>query len=198
MKKIIKKLSIFLLILIFLLASCTGKSEDGLGELKRGEDKPQNSETLEDKESEKDKISNKQDSKYSRQEDDSYIYLDELDLAGDGYYYTLEEVASYLWTRGYLPSNFIKKKEAYSLGWDPKEGNLWDVSDKAVIGGDRFGNREGLLPKARARTYYEADIDYNGGRRNAKRLVYSDDGLMFYTDDHYNTFKEVKIKDEKS
>ncbi|WP_276648398.1 ribonuclease domain-containing protein [Trichococcus flocculiformis] len=59
------------------------------------------------------------------------------------------------------------------------------------IGGDCFGNREGLLPKKSGRTYYEADIDYDGGYRGAERIVYSNDGLIFYTDDHYESFEQL-------
>ncbi|MGN1069057.1 MAG: ribonuclease domain-containing protein [Candidatus Fimadaptatus sp.] len=56
------------------------------------------------------------------------------------------------------------------------------------IGGDRFGNREGLLPDARGRQYYECDVNYDGGYRGGERIVFSSDGLIYYTCDHYNTF----------
>ena len=59
------------------------------------------------------------------------------------------------------------------------------------IGGDRFGNYEGLLPKESSRQYYECDIDYNGGYRNEKRIIYSNDGLIYYTEDHYESFEEI-------
>ncbi len=74
---------------------------------------------------------------------------------------------------------------------DADRGNLWDVTDEMSIGGDRFGNREGLLPDASGRKWYEADIDYDGGRRNAKRIVFSNDGLIYYTDDHYESFEQL-------
>lgn len=73
------------------------------------------------------------------------------------------------------------------MGWDAEKGNLWDVSDKMSIGGDRFSNREGLLPEGKK--YFECDIDYKGGYRGAKRLVYSDDGWIYYTADHYERFE---------
>ena len=94
-----------------------------------------------------------------------------------------------------LPSNFITKKEATKLGWVSKEGNLWDVAPGKSIGGDYFGNYEGLLPEANDRDYYECDIDYEGGRRNGKRIVYSNDGLIYYTNDHYQSFKEITYED---
>lgn len=106
-----------------------------------------------------------------------------------------DDVARYLFTYGELPPNFITKGDARDLGWDAQKGNLWEVTDHMSIGGDRFGNREGLLPKKEGRQYYEADIDYDGGYRGAKRIVYSNDGLVFYTDDHYESFEELHEED---
>ena len=76
-------------------------------------------------------------------------------------------------------------------GWDSKEGNLWDVAYGKSIGGSRFGNYEGQLPSQKGRTYYECDIDYEGGYRGPERLIYSNDGLIFYTSDHYQTFEQL-------
>lgn len=112
-------------------------------------------------------------------------------LDKDGWYYSKEDVSLYIYTYGYLPDNYITKDEAYDLGWNSKEGNLWDVADGMCIGGDRFGNYEGLLPKESSRQYYECDIDYNGGYRNEKRIIYSNDGLIYYTEDHYESFEEI-------
>ena len=109
----------------------------------------------------------------------------------DGWYYSKEDVCTYLQTYGELPDNFITKNEASQLGWNSREGNLWDVADGMCIGGDTFGNREGLLPKQTGRQYYECDIDYQGGYRNEKRIIYSDDGLIYYTEDHYESFEEI-------
>lgn len=106
----------------------------------------------------------------------------------DGYYTSKEDVALYIYTYEKLPKNFITKKGATDLGWKSKEGNLWDVTDKMSIGGDRFGNREGRLPNSKDRQYYECDIDYQGGYRDAERIVYSNDGLVYYTEDHYESF----------
>lgn len=110
-------------------------------------------------------------------------------LDEDGYYTSKEDVALYLHIYGHLPDNYLTKSEAKDLGWVASEGNLWDVTDHMSIGGDSFGNREGKLPKKKGRKYYECDIDYDGGTRNAKRIIYSNDGLIYYTGDHYNTFE---------
>lgn len=105
----------------------------------------------------------------------------------DGYYYSKDEVALYIHTYGELPENFITKSEAEDLGWEG--GSVERYLEGAAIGGDKFGNREGLLPKKSGRTYYECDIDTNGrSSRGAKRIVFSNDGLIYYTDDHYESF----------
>ena len=95
----------------------------------------------------------------------------------DGSYTSRDEVALYLHTYGKLPKNFILKKEAEEQGFRFGEGD--------------FGDYDGKLPDKSGRRYYECDIDYTGGRRNAKRLVYSNDGLIFYTEDHYKTFTQL-------
>jgi len=110
-------------------------------------------------------------------------------------YTTPEEVAYYLHLFDELPPNYITKDEAEAKGWVPSEGNLWDVTDQKLIGGDRFYNREGRLPSASGRIFFEADVNYEGGYRGAERLVYSNDGLIYYTDDHYDTFT-LKYGDE--
>ncbi len=105
----------------------------------------------------------------------------------DGWYYSAEDVSLYLYVYGYLPDNFITKSEAEALGWSG--GSVEKYAEGCAIGGDKFGNREGLLPKADGRQYYECDIDTNGqNSRGAKRIVFSNDGLIFYTDDHYESF----------
>lgn len=113
----------------------------------------------------------------------------QLSVEESGEYTSKDEVAAYLYEFGHLPDNFITKKEAKALGWDSKEGNLDEVATGKSIGGDYFGNYEEVLPEADGRTYHECDIDYEGGHRNAKRIVYSDDGLIYYTEDHYETFE---------
>lgn len=109
----------------------------------------------------------------------------------DGYYYDLESVVLYLDEYGKLPKNFITKKEAEKLGWEG--GPVSDYYDGGAIGGSHFGNYEKLLPDG---DYKECDIDTNGTKgRGAKRLVFSSDGKYYYTDDHYESFHEVVIKD---
>lgn len=110
----------------------------------------------------------------------------------DGHYTDVQNVKDFIVAFDKLPDNYITKDEAYDLGWVPNEGNLHDVAPGMSIGGDYFGNFEGHLPDDPSRDYYEADINYDGGYRGAERLVFSDDGLFFYTDDHYETFEEVK------
>lgn len=109
----------------------------------------------------------------------------------DGSYTTPEDVAEYIHTFGTLPNNFITKSEAKALGWDNKKGNLWDVADGKSIGGDYFGNYEELLPKAKDRVYTECDVNYEGGYRGSERIIFSNDGLIYYTDDHYKTFTQL-------
>ena len=106
----------------------------------------------------------------------------------DGSYTTPEDVAEYIHTFGTLPGNFITKKEAQNLGWSSSAGNLWDVAPGKSIGGDKFGNREGLLPDG---SYHECDVNYQGGYRGAERLIYSDSGEIYYTNDHYKTFTQL-------
>ncbi len=107
----------------------------------------------------------------------------------DGEYSTKDEVALYLHLYGRLPSNYITKQEARDLGWDSGEGNLWTVAPGKSIGGDYFGNREELLAKKKGRSYYECDINYAGGYRGGERIVFSDDGLIYYSADHYENFE---------
>ena len=109
-------------------------------------------------------------------------------LPEDGAYTTKEDVALYIYTYGCLPDNFITKKEAQDLGWPG--GNLEPYAPGMCIGGSRFGNYEGLLPDAKGRTWTECDIDTLGARsRGAKRIVFSNDGLIYYTEDHYESFE---------
>lgn len=115
----------------------------------------------------------------------------EAEILEEGYYTSKEDVSCYIHMFAHLPDNFITKKEAEALGWDNKAGNLWEVAPGKSIGGGRFGNYEELLPDADGRKYYECDIDYDGGYRNEKRIVYSNDGLIFYTEDHYESFEQL-------
>ncbi len=111
-----------------------------------------------------------------------------------GAYTSMAEVAVYLSVYGRLPDNYITKREAQALGWDNRAGNLDEVAPGKSIGGDRFGNYEGTLPDAKGRTWTECDIDSDGGYRNGLRIVFSSDGLIYYSDDHYTTFTQVVVE----
>lgn len=112
---------------------------------------------------------------------------EELLLAEDGSYDSAEDVSLYLLQYGHLPSNYMSKKQARSLGWSG--GSLEEYAPGMCIGGDRFGNYEELLPEKEGRIYTECDIDTLGAdSRGAKRLVFSNDGLIYYTEDHYESF----------
>ena len=118
-------------------------------------------------------------------EDETTAGSEEELLPEDGSYTTAEDVALYIHQYGHLPDNFITKKEAQALGWEG--GGLEAYAPGKCIGGDRFGNYEGLLPEDRS--YTECDVDTLGAKsRGAKRIVFSDDGLIYYTEDHYESF----------
>ena len=102
-----------------------------------------------------------------------------------------QSIADYLFAHGELPDNFLTKQEARELGWDSSRNYVSDVAPGMSIGGDRFGNYEGRLPEVKGRKYYEADCWYTGGKRNAYRIIYSNDGHVWYTEDHYQTFTEL-------
>ena len=111
------------------------------------------------------------------------------------YYYDVENVVLYLTAYDELPPNYITKNQARKLGWEG--GSVERYQKGAAIGGDTFGNREGLLPEAPGRHYTECDIDTDGyGSRGARRLIFSDDGLFFYTSDHYESFQEVTVTED--
>lgn len=134
------------------------------------------------------RLTNDKDIKISQEFIEENIGEEGKTLDEDGSYYSLEDVSSYLVEFNHLPPNYITKKEAMDLGWSPKDGNLWLVSDKAVIGGDYFGNFEGNLPEG---NYREADVNYEGGRRGAERIVFDEDINIYYTKDHYETFERI-------
>lgn len=117
----------------------------------------------------------------------SEVIETELTIDEDGTYTTMEDVALYIHIYGTLPHNFITKNEARSLGWEG--GSLEPYAPGMCIGGDYFGNYEGLLPEAPGREYHECDINTLGARsRGAERIIFSNDGLIYYTGDHYESF----------
>ena len=123
--------------------------------------------------------------------DDSDSIFDNILVEEDEYYSSKEEVAVYIHEFGHLPDNYITKREAQDLGWDKSQNYVGEVAEGMSIGGDKYGNYEGTLPEKKGRKYYECDIDYSGKKRNAKRIIYSNDGLIFYTEDHYETFEQL-------
>lgn len=115
------------------------------------------------------------------------IAVEKGDISEDGQYFDKDNVALYIHTYGKLPSNFVTKKVAEQAGWE--NGSVEDYLPGKAIGGDYFGNYQDLLPKKSGREYHECDIDTNGkSTRGSKRIIYSNDGLIYYTDDHYETF----------
>ena len=196
LRKLLWWLPIIILGLMFALGACT-RQEAKKESAKTESAKIESSKT----ESVKD---GKNQSKYSTSEEETTTITEseeetiqesatekEVQVEENGNYTSKVEVALYIHTYGKLPVNYITKKEAQDMGWDPSKGNLSDILPGMSIGGSAFGNYEGALPRANGRRYFECDIDYDGGYRGAKRLVYSNDGLVFYTEDHYNTFEQI-------
>ena len=110
-----------------------------------------------------------------------------VSVTEDGQYDSKDEVSAYLTEYGHLPSNYITKKQAQALGW--QGGSLEPYAPGCSIGGDRFGNYEGTLPDG---SYHECDLNTRGAdKRGAERLVYADDGRIYYTADHYESFEEI-------
>ena len=114
-----------------------------------------------------------------------------LEVKKNGEYTDKDHVALYIHTYGTVPSNYVTKNKARKAGWDNTKGNLWDVLPGKSIGGGGFYNDDHMMPDDDYREWFECDIDYNGGYRNSKRIIYSNDGLIYYTDDHYNTFQRL-------
>ena len=122
------------------------------------------------------------------QEDDGSGQTEDALPDENGTYTSKEDVALYIHTYGHLPNNFITKKQAQALGWSG--GSLEPYAPGMCIGGSHFGNFEGLLPEAKGRSYTECDIDTLGASsRGGKRIVFSNDGLIYYTGDHYESFE---------
>lgn len=180
MKKISKLLGLFLLSLcmLFTAVGCTPLEDGGAVESSVTEEASQ-PESIDEEFS--------QEAKGDIQEDQS----DALAVEEDGTYTSKDEVALYIHTYGKLPSNFISKTKARKAGWDSKEGNLDEVLPGMSIGGSQFKNYDGQLPDAQGRSWTECDINYIGGYRGAERIIFSNDGLVYYTDDHYETFEQL-------
>ena len=100
----------------------------------------------------------------------------------------------YVVLHGVLPNQYLTQEEAKKAGWDKLLGNLSEVLPGRMIGGDVFENRKHKLPESPGRIWYEADFDYDGGYRNNCHLLYSNDGLLFVTYDHYMSFCETGLE----
>lgn len=110
-------------------------------------------------------------------------------VSEDGWYSSKEDVALYIHLYGHLPDNYVTKREAQDMGWSGGSVERY-AGEGTAIGGSRFGNYEGLLPEAEGRVYTECDIDTVGrSSRGAKRVIFSNDGLIYYTGDHYESFE---------
>jgi hypothetical protein len=99
-----------------------------------------------------------------------------------------KRVVAFLRENKRLPDYYITKEAARELGWEASKGNLCDVLPGRAIGGDRFSNREKSLPAKNGRQYFEADVNYNCGNRGTDRIVFSNDGMIFLTHNHYQTY----------
>lgn len=168
-----KKLKNFLLILLSILVVVFGGYQV--------ESSQQDNQTLETQQSASDlDVSNKSDESSSNSA-----------ISEDGTYTSKDEVALYIHTYGHLPDNFVSKTKARNAGWDSKERNLDEVLPGMSIGGSEFKNYDGQLPDAAGRIWTECDINYTGGYRGSERIVFSNDGLIYYTGDHYQTFEQL-------
>ena len=103
----------------------------------------------------------------------------------------LQRVADYLHQHQRLPSYYLTKSQARRQGWEPSKGNLCQILPGRAIGGDRFSNREKVLPEKQGRHWFEADVNYDCGRRGSDRMLYSSDGMIYVTRDHYRHVEQV-------
>lgn len=150
--------------------------------------------TNETQASQTDKASDNSETSQTAEDTSGTAPNDKLPIYGE-YYYDLTNVVLYIEVYDELPPNYITKAEAKELGWEG--GSVEKYKEGAAIGGDHFGNYEGLLPEVNGRSYTECDIDTNGySSRGSRRLVFSNDGLYFYTSDHYESFSEVTVTED--
>ena len=185
MRKTINKLLVFFFAILLALSACGKATDSNLDKVPSKKLDISKGETRSRQDKKKEGQTNKKDKDTRTSTSQPKASIEE-----DKSYYSKDDLVEYLKTYNKLPKNYLTKREARDLGWVASKGNLWDVTDRGVIGGDRFGNREGKLPNKKGRKYFEADVNYKGGRRKAERLIYSNDGLIFYTDDHYKTFEK--------
>lgn len=179
--KSLKRITSIMLVMLMLVFFAAGCKEETGGKNNQESTKRQEESTLKQPES---TIQNSTQQESTKQNSTQQ----EKKLDKNGSYTSKEDVSEYLIQYGKLPDNFITKTEARKLGWEG--GSLEKFAKGKCIGGDKYGNYEGLLPKGEQ--YYECDIDTLGASsRGAKRLVYTKSGSIYYTDDHYETFKKL-------
>ena len=190
--KVKKWLQYFLASLLVFVLSLTGcgavqeKDDENAGDAAVNKTVESGSDTLSENDNED--IGNTAVNKTLESEPDAPPEEETAEPSEDGTYSSKDDVAQYIYIYGHLPSNFITKKEAEKLGW--QGGSLEPYAPGKSIGGSHFGNYEGLLPEKEGRTYTECDIDTLGAdKRGAKRIVFSNDGLIYYTEDHYESFE---------
>ena len=111
--------------------------------------------------------------------------------AGTATDWGIEGADAYLLHHGRLPDYYVSKQTAQKAGWQTTKKKLSAILPGKMLGGDVYLNDDFKLPATPGRIWYEADINYGGGKRNRQRIVYSSDGLMFTTYDHYHTFYEI-------
>lgn len=201
-----RKLAFWLVLLMLIMTACGSNQDAASGNTKEIEEKVQTSESeVQESElvsQENDSETQKSEAKVEETQSGTQIAQEESeaqkDAANDNlpvqgnYYYDVANVVLYLEVYDELPPNYITKSEAQALGWEG--GSVEKYKEGAAIGGDYFGNREGLLPAADGRSYTECDIDTRGySSRGSRRLVFSNDGLYFYTSNHYESFSEVTV-----
>lgn len=116
---------------------------------------------------------------------------EKIEVEEDGTYTSKEEVALYIHEYGHLPSNYITKEEARKLGWSDSKNNLAEAAPGKAIGGDEYSNSNKMLPEEEGRVFYECDVNAEEGERGEERLIYTNDGQIFYTGDNMDTFEQV-------
>lgn len=177
-KRYLNKLLLFFLAAVFIFTACRSKDQ----KIEKAHADQVVEENLIEK-TERKKTQTDESSEENLVEEETLE--DEKLILEDEEYYDLEDLVEYIHIYKTLPKNYIKKAEAKDLGWSVEDNGGF------VIGGDIFYNREGLLPKKSSRTYYEADlISGYDKNRGPERIVFSDDGLIFYTKDHYKSFEQ--------
>lgn len=115
----------------------------------------------------------------------------EAKLERTGIYTDKDDVIRYIHEYGHLPSNYITKKEARDLGWSDGADNLSDVAPGKNIGGDEYNNADKMLPEEEGRVFYECDVNVEPGERGEEKVIYTNDGQIFYTGDNMETFEQV-------